>query len=43
MSAAAASEACADLELTPNEVDAAWRVVVATGLRERPAGYQPLG
>jgi hypothetical protein len=34
MSPAAAEEACADLELTPNEVDAAWRVVLATGLLE---------
>jgi hypothetical protein len=32
MSADAAGEASADLELTPNEVDAAWRVVLATGL-----------
>jgi hypothetical protein len=34
MSVAAAGAACADLELTPNEVDAAWRVVVATGLMD---------
>jgi hypothetical protein len=34
MSPGAAGEASADLELTPNEVDAAWRVVVATGLLE---------
>jgi hypothetical protein len=32
MSAAAAGEASADLELTANEVDAAWRVLVAIGL-----------
>ena len=32
MTADAAGEASADLELTPNEVDAAWRVVLATGL-----------
>jgi hypothetical protein len=32
MPPAAAAAAAADLELTPNEVDAAWRVVVATGL-----------
>ena len=30
----AADAAVADLELTPNEVDAAWRVVLATGLLE---------
>ena len=34
MSAEAADAASADLELTPNEVDAAWRVVLATGLLE---------
>ena len=32
MLAAVALDASADLELTPNEVDAAWRVVLATGL-----------
>ncbi|MGH3272820.1 MAG: hypothetical protein ACRDNZ_00645 [Streptosporangiaceae bacterium] len=32
MSSAAAAAASADLELTANEVDAAWRVAVATGL-----------
>jgi hypothetical protein len=32
MAARVAEAASADLELTPNEVDAAWRVVVATGL-----------
>ena len=34
LSADAADAASADLELTPNEVDAAWRVVLATGLLE---------
>jgi hypothetical protein len=34
MSPSAAGAASADLELTPNEVDAAWRVVLATGLLE---------
>jgi hypothetical protein len=34
LSAVAADAASADLELTPNEVDAAWRVVRATGLLE---------
>jgi hypothetical protein len=34
LSPSAAGAASADLELTPNEVDAAWRVVLATGLLE---------
>jgi hypothetical protein len=37
----AADAAAADLELTPNEVDAAWRVVLATGLLE--AGRPEIG
>ena len=33
----AAAGAAADLELTPGEVDAAWRVATATGMNRRPA------
>jgi hypothetical protein len=38
-----AALAAAELELTPGEVDAAWRVAVATGMVTQPDGQRPSG